>query len=118
MSYGLDALEQIDYEAMERLPREHRPKLIIAGGSAYALRIDFARFDAVAKDADLMVDMAHYAESIAAGVYSKPDPVCQRRHVHNSQKAACAARGIHLDAFGSNPEAGEQRGLSRASGDR
>ncbi len=76
VSYGLDATEQIDYDAMERLAREHRPKLIIAGASAYALRIDFARFAAVAKavGAHFMVDMAHYAGLIAAGLYPSPVP--------------------------------------------
>ena len=74
VSYGLDATEQIDYDALERLAHEHKPKLIIAGASAYALRIDFARFAAVAKavGAYLMVDMAHYAGLIAAGVYPNP----------------------------------------------
>src|SRR5207247_554475 len=63
VSYGLDANEAIDYDAMERLAHEHRPKLIIAGASAYSLRIDFERFAKVAKDigAYFMVDMAHYA---------------------------------------------------------
>ena len=76
VSYGLDSLEQIDYDAMERLAREHKPKLIIAGASAYALRIDFERFAAVAKavGAYLMVDMAHYAGLIAAGKYPSPVP--------------------------------------------
>jgi glycine hydroxymethyltransferase len=74
VSYGLDALEQIDYDAMERLAHEHKPKLIIAGASAYSLRIDFARFAAVAKavGAYFMVDMAHYAGLIAAGKYPSP----------------------------------------------
>ena len=49
VSYGLDENEAIDYEAMERLAHEHKPKLIIAGASAYALRIDFERFARVAK---------------------------------------------------------------------
>ena len=76
VSYGLDADEAIDYDAMERLAREHRPKLIIAGASAYSLRIDFERFAQVAKEigAFLMVDMAHYAGLIAAGVYPNPVP--------------------------------------------
>ncbi|HKO48220.1 MAG TPA: serine hydroxymethyltransferase [Polyangiaceae bacterium] len=76
VSYGLNAAEEIDYEAMERLAHEHRPKLLIAGASAYALRIDFARFAAVAKavGAYLMVDMAHYAGLIAAGLYPNPVP--------------------------------------------
>jgi len=74
--YGLDASEAIDYEAMERLAREHRPKLIIAGASAYSLRIDFARFARVAKEigAIFMVDMAHYAGLVAAGFYPNPVP--------------------------------------------
>jgi glycine hydroxymethyltransferase len=72
--YGLDASEAIDYEAMERLAREHRPKLIIAGASAYSLRINFERFARVAKEigAIFMVDMAHYAGLIAAGFYPNP----------------------------------------------
>ena len=76
VSYGLDAREEIDYDAVERLAHEHRPKLIIAGASAYALRIDFERFAAVAKavGAHFMVDMAHYAGLIAAGVYPSPIP--------------------------------------------
>jgi glycine hydroxymethyltransferase len=76
VSYGLTAAEEIDYAAMERLAHEHRPKLIIAGASAYSLQIDFARFAKVAKDigAIFMVDMAHYAGLIAAGVYPNPVP--------------------------------------------
>jgi glycine hydroxymethyltransferase len=76
VSYGLTAAEEIDYDAMERLAHEHKPKLIIAGASAYSLRIDFARFAKVAKDIDafFMVDMAHYAGLIAAGVYPNPVP--------------------------------------------
>ena len=76
VSYGLDAQEAIDYDAMERLAHEHRPKLIIAGASAYSLRIDFERFAKVAKaiGAIFMVDMAHYAGLIAAGVYPNPVP--------------------------------------------
>jgi glycine hydroxymethyltransferase len=76
VSYGLDANEAIDYDAMERLAHEHKPKLIIAGASAYSLRIDFERFARVAKaiGAVFMVDMAHYAGLIAAGVYPNPLP--------------------------------------------
>jgi glycine hydroxymethyltransferase len=76
VSYGLDANEAIDYDAMERLAHEHKPKLIIAGASAYSLRIDFVRFARVAKavGAYFMVDMAHYAGLIAAGVYPNPVP--------------------------------------------
>jgi glycine hydroxymethyltransferase len=76
VSYGLNAQEEIDYDAMERLAREKKPKLIIAGASAYALRIDFERFAKVAKavGAIFMVDMAHYAGLIAGGVYPSPVP--------------------------------------------
>ncbi len=76
VSYGLNAQEEIDYDAMERLAHEHKPKLIIAGASAYSLRIDFERFAKVAKavGAYFMVDMAHYAGLIAAGVYPNPVP--------------------------------------------
>ena len=76
VSYGLDASEAIDYDALERQAHEHRPKLIIAGASAYSLRIDFERFARVARSvgAILMVDMAHYAGLIAAGVYPNPLP--------------------------------------------
>jgi glycine hydroxymethyltransferase len=61
---------------MERLAHEHKPKLIIAGASAYSLHIDFERFAHVAKavGAFFMVDMAHYAGLIAAGVYPNPVP--------------------------------------------
>ena len=76
VSYGLDANEAIDYDAMERKARESKPKLIIAGASAYSLRIDFERFARVAKEigAIFMVDMAHYAGLVAAGVYPNPVP--------------------------------------------
>ena len=76
VSYGLTDKEEIDYEAMEKLAREHKPKLIIAGASAYSLAIDFERFGKIAKEigAYFMVDMAHYAGLIAAGVYPNPVP--------------------------------------------
>ncbi|WP_431257716.1 serine hydroxymethyltransferase [Roseateles chitinivorans] len=76
ISYGLDAKEEIDYDAMEALAREKKPKLIIAGASAYSLRIDFERFGKIAKEigAYFMVDMAHYAGLIAAGAYPNPLP--------------------------------------------
>jgi len=76
VSYGLDANEVIDYDAMERKAHESKPKLIIAGASAYSLHIDFARFAKVAKDvgAIFLVDMAHYSGLIAAGLYPNPVP--------------------------------------------
>ncbi len=75
VSYGVDdEKEAIDYDEVERLAKEHKPKLIIAGASAYSLRIDFKRFADIAHSvgALLMVDMAHYAGLIAAGVYPSP----------------------------------------------
>ncbi|HEX8980728.1 MAG TPA: serine hydroxymethyltransferase [Parasulfuritortus sp.] len=76
VAYGLDANEDIDYAAMEAKAREHKPRIIIAGASAFALRIDFERFAKIAKEvgAIFMVDMAHYAGLIAAGVYPNPVP--------------------------------------------
>jgi glycine hydroxymethyltransferase len=76
VSYGLNEREEIDYDAMRALALQQRPKLIIAGASAYSLRIDFERFAQVAREvgAYLMVDMAHYAGLIAAGLYPNPVP--------------------------------------------
>jgi len=76
IAYGLDKNEEIDYEQMEHLAREHKPKLIIAGASAYSRKIDFERIGKLAKEvgAIFMVDMAHYAGLVAAGVYPNPVP--------------------------------------------
>jgi len=76
VAYGLNAKEEIDYDRMEALAREHKPKLLIAGASAYALKTDWARFAKVAKEigAIFMVDMAHYSGLIAGGVYPNPVP--------------------------------------------
>jgi glycine hydroxymethyltransferase len=76
IAYGLDKNEAIDYEQMERLAREQKPKLIIAGASAYSLKIDFERIGKLAKEvgAIFIVDMAHYAGLVAAGVYPNPVP--------------------------------------------
>jgi glycine hydroxymethyltransferase len=67
---------RIDFDEVERLARDHRPKLIIAGGSAYPRIIDFARFRAIADavGAFLMVDMAHFAGLVAGGVHPSPLP--------------------------------------------
>lgn len=64
----------IDFEEVERLAKEHQPKLIIAGGSAYPRAIDFAKFRAIADEvgALLMVDMAHFAGLVAGGVHENP----------------------------------------------
>ncbi len=77
VGYGVDpATQQIDFEEVATLAREHRPRLIIAGGSAYPREIDFARFRAIADEvgAYLMVDMAHFAGLVAAGVHPSPLP--------------------------------------------
>jgi glycine hydroxymethyltransferase len=72
------ATEMLDYEAIAALAEEHKPRLIVAGGSAYARVIDFARLRAIADrvGARLMVDMAHIAGLVAAGVYPSPIPYC------------------------------------------
>lgn len=75
VSYGVrDDTEAIDYDEVERLAKEHQPKLIIAGASAYSLHIDFKRFADIAHSvgAILMTDIAHYAGLVAAGVYPSP----------------------------------------------
>lgn len=74
--YGLDADERLDYEAVERLAKEHHPKLIVAGASAYPRVIDFERLAKIAHEngALLMVDMAHIAGLVAAGVHPSPIP--------------------------------------------
>lgn len=76
VAYGLNDKEEIDYDEMERIALETRPKLLIGGASAYALRFDWARMAEIAKKvgAYFMVDMAHYAGLIAAGVYPNPVP--------------------------------------------
>jgi glycine hydroxymethyltransferase len=77
VAYGVRPEDgRIDFDEVERLAEQHRPKLIIAGGSAYSRIIDFARFRAIADDvgAHLMVDMAHFAGLVAGGVYPSPLP--------------------------------------------
>lgn len=78
VQYGLDpATGEIDYAQVEQLAREHRPRMIIAGFSAYSRVVDWARFRAIADavDAYLFVDMAHVAGLIAAGLYPNPVPL-------------------------------------------
>ena len=81
--YGVsEKTETIDYDEVERLAKEHRPKLIIAGASAYPRIIDYPRFRKIADDigAFLMVDMAHIAGLIAAGLASEPGALRRFRH--------------------------------------
>ncbi len=77
IQYGVRADDHlVDFDEVERLARQHRPKLIIAGGSAYPRILDFARFRAIADEvgAFLLVDMAHFAGLVAAGVHPSPLP--------------------------------------------
>ena len=76
--YGVDPnTGLVDYEAVWRIAKEHKPKLIIAGGSAYSRIIDFSRFREIADQvgAKLLVDMAHFAGLVAGGVYPSPVPL-------------------------------------------
>ena len=74
MSYGLDGDEVLDYAEAERLAREHNPRVIMAGASAYSLRFDWPRLRAIANQAGaiLVADVAHYAGLIVAGLYPSP----------------------------------------------
>ena len=78
ITYGLDENEVLDYAEVERLALEHKPKMVVAGASAYALQIDWAKFREIADKvgAYLFVDMAHYAGLIAGGEYPNPVPFC------------------------------------------
>ncbi len=97
----------IDYEEVARLAREHRPKLIIAGGSAYPRHIDFARFRAIADEVEafFLVDMAHFAGLVAAGVHPSPLP-----HAHvvttTTHKTLRAGRGGMV--LSNDPELGKK----------
>ena len=117
VSYGLNDKEEIDYDAMERKAHEHMPKLIIAGASAYSLRIDFERFAKVAKDvgAIFMVDMAHYAGLVAAGVY--PNPVPHADVVTSTtHKSLRGPRGGIILMKSAAREGDQQRDLPRPAG--
>jgi glycine hydroxymethyltransferase len=74
ITYGLNDKEEIDYDSVQKMASEHKPKMIVAGASAYALVIDWKRFRAIADSvgAYLFVDMAHYAGLVAAGYYPSP----------------------------------------------
>jgi glycine hydroxymethyltransferase len=74
VGYGLNAKEEIDFDQVRDLAREHRPRMIVAGASAYALRIDWKKFREIADEvgAHFFVDMAHYAGLVAAGLYPTP----------------------------------------------
>ena len=74
VAYGLNAQEEIDYDQVRDLAKEHKPRMIVAGASAYALRHDWTRFREIADEAGalLFVDMAHYAGLVAVGLYPSP----------------------------------------------
>ena len=119
VQYGvLEDNHQIDYDEVERLALEHKPKIIIAGGSAYPRVIDFARFRAIADkvDAYLHVDMAHFAGLVATGHHPSPLP-----HAHvvttTTHKTLRGPRGGMIlcndEALGQEIQ---QRGIPRASG--
>src|SRR3954467_485795 len=74
IAYGLNDKEEIDYDQVRSLAKEHQPRMIVAGASAYALRADWKKFKEIADEvgAMLMVDMAHYAGLVAVGLYPTP----------------------------------------------
>ena len=106
----------IDMEEVERLAKEHRPKVIIAGGSAYPRIIDFRRFREIADavGAYLMVDMAHFAGLVAGGVASEPVSPRPCRDHDDPQDAARAARRHHPDQRRGIGEKAQFRGVPRA----
>ena len=105
VQYGIDANGLIDYDVVERLAVEHKPKMIVAGFSAYSQVLDFPRFRAIADKvgAYLFVDMAHVAGLVAAGVYPHPFP-----HAHvvtsTTHKTLCGPRGGLILAQGDDEE--------------
>ena len=86
--------QRIDYDEVRALAREHRPKMIVAGASAYPRTIDFEAFGAIAREvgAVLLADIAHIAGLVAAGVHPSPVATRGRRHDHHAQDAARPAR--------------------------
>ena len=99
VQYGVRAEDGlIDFDQVERLAQEHKPKMIIAGASAYSRFIDFARFRAIADavGAWFLVDMAHIAGLVAAGVHPSPMPPRARLHHHHAQDPARPARRMIL----------------------
>src|SRR5882762_4953299 len=108
VSYGVKPDSHlIDYEQMEAVARQDKPKLIVAGASAYSRHIDWARFRKVADEigAFLMVDMAHYAGLIAAGVYPSPLPHAHVVTTTTHKTLRCPRRGMVLST---DPEIGKK----------
>ncbi len=119
ITYGLNTeTEEIDYAEVERLAQEHKPKMIVAGASAYALVIDWQRFRQIADSvgAYLFVDMAHYAGLIAAGHYPSPvgiaDFVTTTTHktLRGPRGGLILARAEHEKALNSTIFPGTQGG--------
>ncbi|MCW5625426.1 MAG: serine hydroxymethyltransferase [Burkholderiales bacterium] len=118
VAYGLDADEVIDYAQVADLAEQHRPKLIIAGASAYSLRINFRRFREIADSvgALLMVDMAHYAGLVAAGLYPNPVGVAHvvtsttHKTLRGPRGGIILAQAEHEKAFNSSIFPGIQGG--------
>ena len=90
ISYGLDDNEVLNYDQVEKLAKEHKPKLIVAGASAYALHIDFERMGRIAREngALFMVDIAHYAGLALAA----PTPTRFRMQTSSPRPRTVAAR--------------------------
>jgi len=106
VSYGLDADEVIDYAQVEQLAQQHRPKMIVAGASAYSLVIDWKRFRRIADavGATLMADMAHYAGLVAAGLY--PTPIGHAHFIASTtHKTLRGPRGGLILGHGDNEKA-------------
>jgi glycine hydroxymethyltransferase len=87
VQYGIDENGLIDYDEVERLANEHKPKMLIGGFSAYSQVIDWERMANIAKSvgAYFHVDMAHVSGLVAAGFISKPCSSCRRSYIYNSQ---------------------------------
>ena len=109
---------RIDMDEVAQLAREHRPKIIVAGGSAYPRIIDFAAFRKVADEvgAYLMVDMAHFAGLVAGGVHPESGPACPCRHHYHAQDAAWPARRHDPDERRRTREKVQLRDLSGTAG--
>ncbi len=119
VQYGVRADDHlVDFDQVEALAKEHRPSLIIAGGSAYPRTLDFARFRAIADDvgALLMVDMAHFAEPRRGRRASLADGACACRHHNDAQDAARPARRHDPDQRRSDRQADQFGGLPRIAG--
>ena len=109
--------ERLDYDELERLAREHKPKMIVVGASAYPRMIDFARIRAIADEvgALVMTDMAHIAGLVAAGEHPSPGPALRFRHDDHAQDAARTARR-HGAVPGAVREGSRSRGVPGRAG--